>query len=465
MAINFPTSLDSLTNPTGSDNLNSPDHAGQHSDINDAVEALETKVGIDGSADTDSIDYKLSLLHHDINTIHVDPAGSTDYATIASAITYLGTLSTTDGWIIRLSGGDHEVTDTVIIDLTMPIMIMGSGSNNTNICAATGLLNKNMFVIRSDTDFERVYFQGSTLPGWKAGTEASFVKLDTDGVYCELQNFWMEGANKGVEITASAEIYSFNYEIADCDYGCDINAAGKNPDIDFEVGNMTNCTTSFNFAAAASGKVYISSLRFLNEVGNTCVVYNGTNFVYDTLTFNGCEWNQVGTSQTGFDFTIARDADIEISGNIGYPDMTPIANISCVNNGSDTVVSSSTWTKATFTNTSSTAIKFGIADNRFTYLPTMSRNLMFLISGSLTVASTGIYTILYGIVKNGNTTPIYGQQTVTCDQNSRRFTFSDNVTINNVAQNDYFEFWIQNSGSGVDPRLTDINMIVYSFGK
>jgi len=62
MATNFPTSLDSLTNPTGSDTLASPDHAGQHSNANDAIEALEAKVGINGSADTTSLDYKVANL-------------------------------------------------------------------------------------------------------------------------------------------------------------------------------------------------------------------------------------------------------------------------------------------------------------------------------------------------------------------------------------------------------------------
>ena len=46
MAINYPTSLDSFTNPNASSLLTSPSHAQQHSDINDAVEALEAKVAI-----------------------------------------------------------------------------------------------------------------------------------------------------------------------------------------------------------------------------------------------------------------------------------------------------------------------------------------------------------------------------------------------------------------------------------
>lgn len=59
MPISFPTSLDSFTNPNGTDKLNSPDHAGQHSNKNDAIEALEAKVGIDGSAVATSHDYML----------------------------------------------------------------------------------------------------------------------------------------------------------------------------------------------------------------------------------------------------------------------------------------------------------------------------------------------------------------------------------------------------------------------
>jgi hypothetical protein len=46
MAITYPTSLDVFTNPTAASLLTSPNHAQQHSDINDAVEALEAKVAI-----------------------------------------------------------------------------------------------------------------------------------------------------------------------------------------------------------------------------------------------------------------------------------------------------------------------------------------------------------------------------------------------------------------------------------
>lgn len=57
---NFPTSLDSLTNPASTDKVSIVSHAGQHANANDAIEALEAKVGADASIVTTSHDYKLS---------------------------------------------------------------------------------------------------------------------------------------------------------------------------------------------------------------------------------------------------------------------------------------------------------------------------------------------------------------------------------------------------------------------
>lgn len=79
MASSFPTSLDSFTDPASSDYLNSPDHADQHIDINDAVEKLQAKVGIDDSAVTTSIDYFINHASGDFRT-HEHDGGSDDGA-------------------------------------------------------------------------------------------------------------------------------------------------------------------------------------------------------------------------------------------------------------------------------------------------------------------------------------------------------------------------------------------------
>jgi hypothetical protein len=71
MAINYPTSLDNFTNPTSSDAMNSVTvpHATQHSDLNDAVEALEAKVGVNSSAVATSHDYKITDLVSRVTTL------------------------------------------------------------------------------------------------------------------------------------------------------------------------------------------------------------------------------------------------------------------------------------------------------------------------------------------------------------------------------------------------------------
>lgn len=56
----FPTAIDSFTNPLATNPTTSPSHSAQHSNENDSILALETKVGANGSAVTTSIDYKLS---------------------------------------------------------------------------------------------------------------------------------------------------------------------------------------------------------------------------------------------------------------------------------------------------------------------------------------------------------------------------------------------------------------------
>ena len=69
MATNFPASLDTLTNPSATDTLDSPPHDEQHADANDAIEALQAKVGVDSSAVTSSLDYKVATLETDVTAL------------------------------------------------------------------------------------------------------------------------------------------------------------------------------------------------------------------------------------------------------------------------------------------------------------------------------------------------------------------------------------------------------------
>lgn len=85
MATNFPGSLDAFTNPTSGDTLDNPPHDQQHADVNDAVEALQAKVGVDGSAVTSSLDYKVNVAL---------PAGNIGGNQTTTDVTFGGALAT-----------------------------------------------------------------------------------------------------------------------------------------------------------------------------------------------------------------------------------------------------------------------------------------------------------------------------------------------------------------------------------
>lgn len=87
MATNFPTAFDDLDSTRGSSTnpLSSPNHITHHTNEDDAIEALQVKVGINSSEDSSSLDYKLT------NASSVSPghkhivADFSDYAPVSSS--------------------------------------------------------------------------------------------------------------------------------------------------------------------------------------------------------------------------------------------------------------------------------------------------------------------------------------------------------------------------------------------
>jgi hypothetical protein len=102
MATNFPSSLDALTNPIGANTLASPDHAGQHADANDAIEALQTKVGVDSSAVVTSLDYKVA---QKIDKTLVDAKGDLIVASAADTVGRLA-VGATNGHVLTVDSAE-----------------------------------------------------------------------------------------------------------------------------------------------------------------------------------------------------------------------------------------------------------------------------------------------------------------------------------------------------------------------
>lgn len=62
MVSNFPNELDVILNPNSTDELSSPSHSQQHANANDAIRAIEEKIGVNGSTNPNSLDYKIAHL-------------------------------------------------------------------------------------------------------------------------------------------------------------------------------------------------------------------------------------------------------------------------------------------------------------------------------------------------------------------------------------------------------------------
>ena len=81
MPTNFPTALDTFLNPAAGDPLTGPGavpHHLQHANLNDAVAALEAKLGVNGSAVTSSVDYLLANVYATRQYVDTSIAGLSD---------------------------------------------------------------------------------------------------------------------------------------------------------------------------------------------------------------------------------------------------------------------------------------------------------------------------------------------------------------------------------------------------
>ena len=127
MATNFPNSLDNLQSPTGNVSLNDAQfpHSGQHQNANDAINALQAKVGITGSSDPNSLDYKIAQLAASAQTyIHLQSVPQ-------SVWTVNHTLNKYPSVTIVDSGGNIVVGDVLYTSTSQVVISFSSGFGGT----------------------------------------------------------------------------------------------------------------------------------------------------------------------------------------------------------------------------------------------------------------------------------------------------------------------------------------------
>jgi hypothetical protein len=187
MATNFPASLDALTNPTSSDSLSSPSHSAQHSNVNDAVEALQAKVGADSSAVTSSHDYLIADHASRITTLE---GGSGGKILQVQSTVKTDSFSTAANGPVDVTGLSVSITptdasSTILVMVTVPTT--GGGGvkkiwikrDTTDIFTTT---NSNVFqwTTQSTTDPATFTMQGIDSPATTSATTYK-VQIGTSG--------------------------------------------------------------------------------------------------------------------------------------------------------------------------------------------------------------------------------------------------------------------------------------------
>lgn len=258
MATNFPGNLDSFTNPGAADLQNSPgalNHATQHDNINDAVAAVETKVGINGSADSNSLDFKVTTNTTNITNLNSsNPAGAGQgqvfIAATATAGTAINNAYTSFGatpGVIQLGKGTFTLDTAVILKNNMTIRGMGRNStfivfNPTTIPVAftanpnaVNTVRLDGFRIQSSTDG-----QGTALDlGYVNYAVVTNFSTGASGAY----------PNKGIDFSINNNTNSPYYSVVRDSL---IQVSGASP-IAIDISNQANSNVIDNVRVDAPG--------------------------------------------------------------------------------------------------------------------------------------------------------------------------------------------------------------------
>ena len=136
MATNFPSSLDSFTNPTAVDTLDSPPHDTQHADANDAIEALQAKVGVDSSAVATSHDYKIDALETDVTNIN---ELQFSYQTASYTLVLSDAGKAVQMTVASANNLTVPPNSSVAFPVGTQILVIQQGSGQTTIVAGAGV--------------------------------------------------------------------------------------------------------------------------------------------------------------------------------------------------------------------------------------------------------------------------------------------------------------------------------------
>lgn len=120
MSTSYPAGLDTFTNPTSSDTLDSPSHSQQHSDANDAIEAIQAELGTDPAGSYATVKARIEDLPQGILGAATKTA---DQASIGASLTDLTNLSVT----VNIPNASRQ------IKITAGVSFLGSAAERAEL--------------------------------------------------------------------------------------------------------------------------------------------------------------------------------------------------------------------------------------------------------------------------------------------------------------------------------------------
>lgn len=143
MASSFPGSIDNFTDPLSNSSLSSPSHSGLHSDVNDAIEKIETYMGLVKVIPTGATNGTVSAdgdvtIGNAVSSVTVSGAFSAlydSYRVVLNNVTMSNTSYATEIRVQMTSGGTASATNVYTYGIIR--IDQGSGATATLYSAGT----------------------------------------------------------------------------------------------------------------------------------------------------------------------------------------------------------------------------------------------------------------------------------------------------------------------------------------
>ena len=375
------------------------------------------------------------------------------YTGIKQAFDYVNAHSW-NAYEVLVEAGDWYIADTVTLNSSKPVVVRWASRDTTNLYTATGMSGKAMFDLRSEIEFQNLTLNASGLASYWTRAGENWVDINSPWAYTHFTNMAIMGFNKGINLY-SWNIWFFDgaidnsvaywvyiswwdYRSALMDYFNNAKTIG------LVNGSWRTFSTEHDSYTTNSWQIAIEY--------NPTTYTNYTNFTVFNNNFNLT--NASGTVLSWADFSLSRDANIELYGNIGIEDYRPHAKLNLIWYTGSTSYTNDVWTKVVYTTLAGQYTKKRTLSTtgRATFLPSHMKSVQMRLSASVYATTAQPCDLRFAIIKNWQTGTQLGRMNVYIDQNTRPFNFSLNVYADDVKQWDYFELYVM--------PLTDSETIV-----